>query len=78
MTNVPTLKTERLNLIPPKVKAWLDYLTFMVPKRPAFMGGPVFPRLPKHGELAFLSNHMRRDVGLPEYHEREPNLNLRY
>ncbi len=78
MTNVPTLKTERLNLTPLKVKAWLGYLTLMASKRPAFMGGPVFPRLPKHGELAFLSNHMRRDIGLPEYGKREPNLYLRY
>lgn len=78
MTKVSTPMNERLHLRPLKVKAWLGYLSFVVPKRPAFRGGPVSPRFPKHGELAFLSNHVRRDVGLPEYHEREPNLYLRY
>lgn len=78
MVKAPTLQAERLHLRLLKVKAWLGYLSSMVSKRPAFMGGPVSPRLPKHGELAFLSNHMRRDVGLPENHERVPNFYLRY
>ncbi len=78
MTKVSTLMNERLHLRPLKVKAWLGYLSFVVSKRPAFMGGPVSPRLPKHCKLAFLSNHMCRDIGLPEYGKREPNLYLRY
>ena len=45
MIEIPTLKTERLFLRPPKMEDWSGYLALMTSERSEFMGGPVSPRL---------------------------------